>query len=122
MMWNPVRKSLWGPPLVAAVVLVGTFFDRVRLYVAAYSVPGIGDPDVPKLELTVEEVQHMSMVMPGVADVMIIVGTLSGSVLLYLLATRITPIISIWEQKELLLYKLHKPFHRTEVLVLGKPE
>ena len=122
MIWNPVRKSLWGPPLVAAVVLLGTFFDRVRLYVAAYSVPGIGDPSVVKHELTVEQVQGMSAVMPGAADVMIIVGAISGSILVYLLASRLLPIISIWEQKELLLYKIHKPFHRTEVLVLGKPE
>jgi hypothetical protein len=57
-----------------------------------------------------------------VADVMIIVGALSGAVLVYLLASRLVPIVSIWEQKELLLYKIHKPFHRTEVLVLGKPD
>ncbi|SVD93512.1 uncharacterized protein METZ01_LOCUS446366 [marine metagenome] len=39
-----------------------------------------------------------------------------------MLATRIFPIINIWEQKELLLYKFHKKLHRTEVLVLGKPD
>ena len=42
--------------------------------------------------------------------------------MVYLLASRVLPGISIWEQKELLLYKSHKPFHRTEVLVLGKPD
>ena len=60
--------------------------------------------------------------MPDVADVFIIVGALSGSILVFLLATRIFPVINIWEQKELLLYRVHKRFHRTEVLVLGKPE
>ena len=120
MMWNPVRKSLWGPPLVAMSILVGTFFDRIRLYVAAYSVPGIGDPSVDKHALTVEEVNNMSAVMPDVADVMIMVGAISGSILVYLLASRLIPVINIWEQKELLLYKIHKPFHRTEVMVLGK--
>ena len=53
---------------------------------------------------------------------LIVVGAISGSVLVYLLGTRIFPVINIWEQKELLMDKLHKPFHRTEVLVLGKPE
>ena len=122
MIWNPVRKSLWGPPLIATSVLIGTLFDRIRLYVASYSVPGIGDPAVVKHELSVQQVEAMSPVLPDVADVMIIVGALSGAVLVYLLASRLVPIVSIWEQKELLLYKIHKPFHRTEVLVLGKPD
>ena len=120
MIWNPLRKSLWGPPLIATSVLVGTFFDRVRLYVSAYSIPGIGDPEVPKHELTLEQVEGMSAVMPGLPDVLIVMGAISGSILVYLLATRILPAINIWEQKELLLYKVHKPFHRTEVMVLGK--
>ena len=51
------------------------------------------------------------------------VGGLAGAALVYLLATRVVPVISIWEQKELTLYKLHKPFHRLEeVLVLGKKD
>lgn len=122
MMWNPVRKSLWGPPLIATSILVGTFFDRIRLYVAAYSIPGIGDPSIDKHALTVEQVKNMSAVMPGLPDVLIMVGAISGAILVYLLATRIIPVINIWEQKELLLYKIHKPFHRTEVMVLGKRE
>ena len=106
--------------MVAMSILLGTFFDRIRLYVAAYSVPGIGDPSVDKHALTVEEVNNMSAVMPDVADVMIMVGAISGSILGYLLASRLIPVINIWEQKELLLYKIHKPFHRTELMVLGK--
>ena len=35
---------------------------------------------------------------------------------------RLVPVVSMWEQVELLLYKVHRKFHRTEVLVLGKPE
>ena len=42
MVWNPVRKSIWGPTIMAVAVLAGTFFDRLRLYVATYGVPGIG--------------------------------------------------------------------------------
>ena len=45
-----------------------------------------------------------------------------SSIFVYLLAARLIPVINIWEQKELLLYKVHKPFHRTEVMVLGKPD
>ena len=116
MIWNPVRKSVWGPPLVATSVLIGTFFDRIRLYVASYSVPGIGDPSVDKHELHTIPAANL----PDVADVFIILGVIGGAVLVYLLAARVIPIMNIWEQKELLLYRVHKPFHRTEVMVLGK--
>ena len=116
MIWNPVRKSVWGPALIASSVLIGTFFDRIRLYVAAYSVPGIGNPLVDKHELHTIPAANF----PDFADVFIIVGALSGSILVYLLATRIIPVVSIWEQRELLLYRVQKPFHRLEVVVLGK--
>ena len=60
--------------------------------------------------------------MPDLADVLLWVGALSGVVFVYLLVSRIVPVINIWEQKEVLLYRIHKPFHRTEVLVLGKKD
>ena len=118
MIWNPLRRSTWGPPLIATSVIIGTFFDRIRLYVAGYSVPGIGDPLVDKHELHTVP----SSILPDTADVFIIVGAISGSILVFLLATRVLPVVNIWEQRELLLYKVHKPFHRIEVMVLGKPD
>jgi molybdopterin-containing oxidoreductase family membrane subunit len=120
MIWNPLRKSIWGPTLIAVSVLVGTFFDRIRIYVASYSVPGIGDPSVDKHALHAGDIS--TAVMPGVPDVLIWIGGIAGCILAFMLAAKIFPPVSIWEQKELLLYKVHKPFHRTEVLVLGKPD
>ena len=120
MMWNPLRKSIWGPTIIAVSVLAGTFFDRVRIYVAAWSVPGIGDPDVDKDAMSLDAVTIMPAIMPDVPDVLMIVGAISGSILVYLLATRVIPVVSIWEQREILLYRVHKPFHRTEVQILGK--
>ena len=38
MIWNPLRKSVWGPVIIACGVLIATFFDRIRVYVAAFSV------------------------------------------------------------------------------------
>jgi len=116
MIWNPLRKSIWGPTIIAVGVLVGVFFDRIRIWVAAYSVADIED----KHELDIGAIP--TAVMPDIADVLIWVGAIAGVVMVYLLASRVLPVISIWEQKELLLYKSHKPFHRTEVLVLGKPD
>ena len=112
MMWNPLRKSIWGPTLIAAGVLVGTFFERIRIYVASYSVAGVEEKG--------ELLAIPPAVMPGIPDVLVWVGAISGSILVYMLASRVFPVMNIWEQKELLLYKIHKPFHRTEVLVLGK--
>ena len=120
MMWNPLRKSLWGPPIIAGSVLIGTFLDRIRLYVAAYSVDGIGVPAIDKHALDIDNLP--AAVTPGVADVFIMLGFVGGALLLYFLASRIFPILSIWEQRELLMYKIHKTFHRTEVTILGKPE
>ena len=33
LMWNITRKTTWGPALAGAIVLVGTFFNVIRLYV-----------------------------------------------------------------------------------------
>jgi Ni/Fe-hydrogenase subunit HybB-like protein len=120
MMWNPLRKSIWGPTLIATSVLIGTFFDRIRLYVAAYSVPGIGEPNVDKHELHLDAIPKANL--PDMADIFLIVGTISGAILIYILASRVFPVVNIWEQRELLLYRVHKRFHRVEVVVLGKPE
>ena len=120
MIWNPLRKSIWGPPIIACSVLIGTFLDRIRLYVAAYSVEGIGNPAIDKHALDIDDLP--AAVTPEVADVFIMLGVIGGTLLLYLMASRIFPILNIWEQRELLMYKIHKPFHRTEVMVLGKPD
>ena len=114
MIWNPLRVSILGPTLIAVCVLIGTALDRIRLYVAAFSVSD---------QAPAHSLQNIPSAMsPSTYDVMIWIGGLSGCILVYLLATKVFPIMNIWEQKELLLYKYHKKFHRTEVLVLGKPE
>ena len=114
MIWNPLRKSVWGPVVIACGVLIATLFDRIRVYVSAFSVSESTD----KHQL----VEIPDAVLPGLPDVLIWVGGISACILIYMLGTRIIPPINIWEQKELLLYRIHKPFHRTEVQVLGKPE
>ena len=116
MIWNPVRRSIWGPTLIATGVLVGTFFDRVRMYVGAYSVADRAG----QRELGLDQVPGANL--PDVADVFIIVGAIAGSILVYMLATRLFPAVNVWEQKEMLRYQWHKRFHRTEVRVLAKPD
>ena len=116
LVWNPVRKSVLGPTLIASGILIGTFLDRVRLYVGAYSVAD--QSHLPELSMDAIPPGHA----PGLEDIFLILGVLGGSVLVYLLATRVIPIVNIWEQKEGSMYEWHKRFHRTEVRVLAKPD
>ena len=126
MMWNPVRKSIWGPTIMSVGVLVGTLLDRLRLYVSAYSIPGIGDPNVDKHLIHLDDSGRLPLAIrgmhfPDIPDILMVLGVIGGSVLVYLLFARLIPPMNIWEQKELMLYKVHKTYHRTQVLVLGKP-
>ncbi len=114
MIWNPLRRSIWGPTIIAGCVFIGAILDKIRIYVASYSVID---------QAGLHEIEHVpSTIWPGFADILIWIGGLAGCVLVYMLATRILPVINIWEQKELKLYQVHKKFHRIEVQVLGKPE
>ena len=122
LVWNPVRKSLWGPPLLAISVLLGTLLDRIRLYVATYSVEGIGNPSYDKLHGL--DLDHLpKTVWPDIFDVFIVVGAIGACILVYMFASRIFPILNIWEQRELQLYdRGHEPYHRGHVRIMGKSE
>ena len=48
LLWNSVRKSIIGPTIAGASVVIGAFFMMVRLYVPAFNIPqedptGAGD-------------------------------------------------------------------------------
>ena len=128
MMWNPVRKSIWGPTIMSVSVLLGTLLDRLRLYVSAYSahVERIIDDNLTHHAIHLDESGRLPLALrrmhtPDIPDILMILGVIGGCVLVYLLFARLIPPINIWEQKELMLYKMHKTYHRTQVLVLGKP-
>ena len=130
LVWNPVRHSLWGPPIIAVSVLAGLFLDRVRMFVAAYSVPGIGNPDGHPdihmqhgLKFSMDMAHLPETVYPQVWDVFIMLGAVGLMVLAYLFASRLFPIMNFWEQRELQLYdKGHVPYHRGHVRIMGKSE
>ncbi|MBI2872717.1 MAG: hypothetical protein HYY00_05970 [Chloroflexi bacterium] len=113
LLWNPFRKSILGPTLAAAFILVGTLFDRIRIYVAAFSA---GDPFADALE-------HVPAAhLPGVPDILIVVGGLAGAVLMYMLAVRLIPVMAWWELKEGLLLRRVRPFLRRHMTVVAKPD
>ncbi len=113
LLWNGVRKSIVGPTIAAVFILVGTLFDRIRIYVGSFSVE---DPTTKTLGAL------PNTVTPGTLDILLIVGGISGAIFLYLLATRVVPLVSIWQSKEGLLYVMVKPLLKGRYLFLGKPD
>ena len=114
LMWNPVRKNPGALASIAVMVLIGCFFDRVRLFVSSWSVSDLRDQ---------HHLHHVpDTVLPGAPDFMIVVGLIAGAVLVYMLASRFIPIMSIWEMRELRLYQHSGTLVRKKVMILGKPE
>jgi hypothetical protein len=52
---------------------------------------------------------------------MVILGAIAIPVFIILFITKYVPIISLWENREYILYGSHEKYHHTEVLVEGKP-
>ncbi len=112
LLWRPIRHSMEGATLVSMGVLIGVLLDRVRLYVAAFS---IGQAGGTQLE-TVPGTQF-----PDLLDLGMVAGTLAGAALLYLVAAKLVPPMAMWEAKEDLMLRLRRPFLKGEYNVLGKP-
>jgi hypothetical protein len=112
LIWNRVRVSIKGPFIVACCTLVGLFFDWIRLYVSAWSVPN------PYAEILAPvPPTHY----PDLADALIILGGLGGIALLILIALRFVPAVSLWEAKEAMVLRQSRPFLSGTVRVIGKP-
>jgi molybdopterin-containing oxidoreductase family membrane subunit len=112
LIWNAVRKSAGGVTLAAALVLLGLIADRIRLYVAAWSVAG---PVRERLETI--PATHL----PGVADLLILAGFPALAALLCLLALRFVPALALWELAGEQVLRDERPFASTRVAVLAKP-
>ena len=110
---------MWGPTLAASLILVGTLIDKIRIYVASYSVDYINSP--------VSIFDHSLHLVPGfqspdIFDVLIVIGGLSGGIFMLSLAAKLFPIFSLWEISEGIKIRAVKPYLRTKLLILGKPE
>ncbi|MCY4476283.1 MAG: polysulfide reductase NrfD [Chloroflexi bacterium] len=115
LIWNRVRRSYNGTAIGAGLILFGVFLDRVRLYVAAWAVP---EDRIHERFLT----EYPSAVFPDVMDLFIMVGALAGCVFVVLAATRVLPILSIWDVQQFNL--LYRPvnYMKTKVSLIGKPD
>lgn len=115
LIWNRVRRSYNGTAIGAGLILLGVFLDRVRLYVAAWTVP---EDRIHERFLT----EYPSTVYPDIMDIFIMVGALTGSVLLILAATRVLPILSIWDVQQFNLLYRPVEYMKTKVSLIGKPD
>ena len=91
LVWNPVRRSVWGPALVGAGIVVGALINNIRWYVAAFS---IDDPGQHVLS------PRPPGQFPDAPDVLIIIGGIAGCALLFMLISKVIPVVSIWEVGE----------------------
>lgn len=112
LIWNPVRTSIKGPIIAGSIILVGNFFDRIRIYAATFSVDPIG------LEL-----EHVPAPrLPELPDYLLFAGAIGFIVFTYMLALRVIPPMSLWELKELQILTKMRTLGRKQVIVIGKPE
>ena len=125
LIWNGVRKSIIGPAVAGASVLIGAFFMMVRLYVPAFNIPqkNLGAHTIADFEAPAGQIAPQLLpVTPEVWDVFIILGGLAGIAIIFLLGTKLLPAMSMWETKEGLLYIKFRRFMKGRYMVLGKPE
>jgi hypothetical protein len=67
------------------------------------------------------EAVPQALPLPGLADVLVLVGVPAAVLLLVVLLLRRLPAISTWEAREAALLRRERPFVRTRVAVIGKP-
>jgi molybdopterin-containing oxidoreductase family membrane subunit len=113
LIWNPVRRSDWGPALAGVLILIGCLLFNIRTFVAAFNAGNV---------YTLSLAELPPSVFPDIWDIFIVIGGLGLAALIYLLATKIFPVLSLWEIKEATKYQSQGPFMRIRSLVLAKPE
>ena len=125
LIFNGVRRSVIGPTIAGASVVIGAYFMMVRLYVPAFNIPqaDMGRHSIADFEAAAGQIPvQLLPVGPDVWDVFMVLGGLAAVALIFLLGTRLLPVMSMWETKEGLLYIVYRPFMKGRYTVLGKPD
>ena len=115
LIWNKVRRSVNGPIIAAILILIGLFLDRVRLFVTAWSVPTESIHD--KYLTVIPEI-----ILPGILDILIIIGGISLAILPVLIISRIIPVVSIWEIQQFNLLSKPVKYIKTHGVLVAKPD
>lgn len=115
LMWNRVRKTVGGPTLVACLVLVGTFVDRLRIFGAAFASK---DPFAHQMSDDIIP----DFLVPSVLDILIVIGALAAAVFCVRVALRLIPLPSIWEVSGGIGLRVRRQYLNHPVTVIAKPE
>jgi hypothetical protein len=113
LIWNPLRKSDWGPALAGLLILLGDLMFNIRIFVGAFNAG-----DIYSLGLS----RVPPPVFPDIWDIFMVLGGLGLVAFVYLMASKVIPILSLWEVKEGALYQSKDRLFRGEYQVLAKPE
>ena len=113
LLWNPVRKTAWGPALAGLSAVAAAFLFNIRIFVGSFNAGDIFDVGLSKVP---------AATYPDVWDVFMVIGGIGAALFIYLLATRIIPILSVWETKEGTKYQKMGTLIKGEYLILAKPE
>jgi molybdopterin-containing oxidoreductase family membrane subunit len=113
LIWNPLRKSDWGPALAGLFILCGNLMFQIRMFVGAFNAGDIYDLGLSRVP---------PPVFPDIWDLFIVIGGIGLAAFIYLVAAKALPLISLWEVKEGALYQRKDRLFRGEYLVLAKPE
>ncbi len=80
------RRWPFGLMLVGALINVGMYIERMLILV-----PPLTHPRLP---------YNWSSYFPSFVELALMIGSLAFAILLYVLAAKLVPVISIWEEKE----------------------
>jgi Ni/Fe-hydrogenase subunit HybB-like protein len=114
LLWKPARTSPRVTAAVAALVLLGSFVDRLRLYVGAWSVA----TPTPTAHLP-ETLAPLPL--PGLATTVACVGVLALTGLVLLVVLRWVPLQATWEVAAVRRLTPERRLLRTRVTVVGRP-
>ena len=114
LIWNRARHSTTLTAAVAAVVLAGSFADRLRLYVAAWSVA----TPIPEEHLPDK---LAPLPLPGLAEVAACVGMLALLGLVLLVVAQRVPTVAMWETRAVERLVRERRLLRARVSVVARP-
>jgi hypothetical protein len=96
----------------AVLIVVGTFLDRIRVFVPAWAVAGPVSDHLEGLP---------ALPIPTLADLLLVVGGPALAIFLVALAARVVRPVSTWEEREADVLRVQQPYLRTRVSVIGRP-
>ncbi len=115
LVWNVVRKSVKGPVIASVSILFGLFFERLRVNLAAWSVP---NSQINERFL----LHNPPIALPSVLDILILVGGLVGVVFVLMLGLRMVPAVSVWKTLQLNLITRPYKYLRTRGMLVAKSD